>query len=138
MAKNVAAKFPLDIELQNILSAAAGHYYHVIATAQTAGRCSVTPGHYQLLMARHGEARQPPVPASFLQKVVASRTIMANTVAIPLKVAVVGPPMGGKSSLLLALTTGAICDEYTPTTFDNYAVEMEESGKKYDLRFVSF
>ena len=62
---------------------------------------------------------------------------MATTMAIPLKVVVVGPPMGGKSSMLLALTTGAICDEYTPTTFDNYAIEMEESGKKYDLRLVN-
>ena len=58
--------------------------------------------------------------------------------AIPLKVAVVGPPMGGKSSLLLALTTGAICEEHTPTTFDNYAIEIEESGKKFDLRLVNF
>ena len=58
--------------------------------------------------------------------------------AIPLKVAVVGPPMGGKSSLLHALTTGAICEEHTPTTFDNFAIEMEDSGKKYDLRLENF
>ena len=53
-----------------------------------------------------------------------------------LRCVLVGPPDSGKSSMLLALTTGTCeaSDTYAPTVFDNYTATVEDGGRKYPLR----
>ena len=48
----------------------------------------------------------------------------------------VGPPHSGKSSMLLALTTGTHQKQqtYAPTAFDNYTATIEDGSQKYTMR----
>ena len=45
----------------------------------------------------------------------------------------VGYGGAGKTSLLITYTTGEFPSEYIPTIFDNYAVDGEIDGKKYQI-----
>ena len=52
----------------------------------------------------------------------------------PIKCVVVGPPAGGKSSMLVKLTTGEVPADYIETVFDNYTASIKQGGKEYELR----
>ena len=52
----------------------------------------------------------------------------------PIKCVVVGPPAGGKSSMLVKLTTGEILSDCTTTVFDNFATRINHGGEEYELR----
>ena len=52
----------------------------------------------------------------------------------PIKCVVVGPPAGGKSSMLVRLTTGEVPADYIETVFDNYTASIKQGGKEYELR----
>uniref|UniRef100_A0AC35GN55 Rho GTPase n=1 Tax=Panagrolaimus sp. PS1159 TaxID=55785 RepID=A0AC35GN55_9BILA len=46
-----------------------------------------------------------------------------------LKIVVVGDGSCGKTSLIVAQAGGSFCDQYTPTAFDDYAIEALVNGK---------